>query len=268
MNIPVEEISEPRFYLSVEKEPWKRVESLDSAGPHDQVYTVDRDTGKISFGDGINGRKPNAESSISATYEFGGGASGNVGEEPIITLKWTLPSQQMNQIIGAIIEHQDDGIIFRVCREFESPHRWKWISKHCKNIMRENKDRKISGGLSISDMLLGKIKKIRKLSLRDLVLSVLPRPFHKDLPEPGRKYLVGGEENEPHDASDSRTKDIFSNEGKYIIKENDTLQSISREVYGTPEYYLEIAKVNRLVNFRKLKTGSSIKLPSLDKTDI
>lgn len=37
----------------------------------------------------------------------------------------------------------------------------------------------------ISDMLCGHIKRIRKLSLGDLVLSVLPWPFHKDLPEPG-----------------------------------------------------------------------------------
>lgn len=37
----------------------------------------------------------------------------------------------------------------------------------------------------ISDMLCGKIKKIRKMTLGDLVLSVLPWPFHKDLPNPG-----------------------------------------------------------------------------------
>jgi len=37
----------------------------------------------------------------------------------------------------------------------------------------------------ISDMLCGKIKKIRKITLGDLVLSVLPWPFHKDLPDPG-----------------------------------------------------------------------------------
>lgn len=40
-------------------------------------------------------------------------------------------------------------------------------------------------GFVISDMLCGKIKSIRKMSLADLVLSVLPWPFHKDLPDPG-----------------------------------------------------------------------------------
>lgn len=39
--------------------------------------------------------------------------------------------------------------------------------------------------LMISDMLCGQLKKIRQLSLGDLVLSVLPWPFHKDLPNPG-----------------------------------------------------------------------------------
>jgi hypothetical protein len=37
----------------------------------------------------------------------------------------------------------------------------------------------------ISDMLCGKIRSIRKTTLGDLVLSVLPWPFHKDLPNPG-----------------------------------------------------------------------------------
>ncbi len=40
-------------------------------------------------------------------------------------------------------------------------------------------------GFVLSDMLCGKLKSIRKMTLADLVLSVLPWPFHKDLPEPG-----------------------------------------------------------------------------------
>ena len=37
----------------------------------------------------------------------------------------------------------------------------------------------------ISDMLCGKLRGARKITLGDLVLSVLPWPFHKDLPDPG-----------------------------------------------------------------------------------
>lgn len=39
----------------------------------------------------------------------------------------------------------------------------------------------------ISDMLCGKIRGTRKTTLGDLVLSVLPWPFHKDLPAPSTK---------------------------------------------------------------------------------
>jgi hypothetical protein len=37
----------------------------------------------------------------------------------------------------------------------------------------------------LSDILCGKVKKTKKLTLADLVLSVLPWPFHKDLPDIG-----------------------------------------------------------------------------------
>lgn len=37
----------------------------------------------------------------------------------------------------------------------------------------------------ISDALCGKLRGVRKTTLGDLVLSVLPWPFHKDLPDPG-----------------------------------------------------------------------------------
>lgn len=40
--------------------------------------------------------------------------------------------------------------------------------------------------LMMSDMLCGKVGEIRKLTFGDLVLSVLPWPFHKDLPEPNK----------------------------------------------------------------------------------
>jgi hypothetical protein len=46
--------------------------------------------------------------------------------------------------------------------------------------------------LMISDMLCGQLKKIRKLTLGDLVLSVLPWPFHKDLPNPGATGVCRG----------------------------------------------------------------------------
>jgi hypothetical protein len=38
----------------------------------------------------------------------------------------------------------------------------------------------------ISDMLCGKLNRIREITFGDLVLSVLPWPFHKDLPSPSK----------------------------------------------------------------------------------
>lgn len=42
-----------------------------------------------------------------------------------------------------------------------------------------------NAGFVVSDMFCGQLKRMRGYSLGDLVLSVLPWPFHKDLPDPG-----------------------------------------------------------------------------------
>lgn len=53
----------------------------------------------------------------------------------------------------------------------------------------------------------------------------------------------------------------------YVVKQGDTLPVISQKIYGTPMYYLEIARVNRLNNFRKLNPGKQLILPPLKETD-
>ena len=59
---------------------WQRVESLASCGPEDRCYELDCTTGRITFGDGVNGRIPaySAEIQVSADYSWGGGVSGNL----------------------------------------------------------------------------------------------------------------------------------------------------------------------------------------------
>lgn len=47
-------------------------------------------------------------------------------------------------------------------------------------------------GFILSDALCGKIRRMRKYTLGDLVLSVLPWPFHKDLPDPGETGPCSG----------------------------------------------------------------------------
>lgn len=52
-----------------------------------------------------------------------------------------------------------------------------------------------------------------------------------------------------------------------IVKEGETLPGISKDVYGDPKYYLEIAKVNGLKNFRSVPAGTELILPPLNKQE-
>ena len=50
---------------------------------------------------------------------------------------------------------------------------------------------------------------------------------------------------------------------KRTVKSSDTLLNLCTEIYENPDYYLEVAKVNNLTNFRKLKIGSELILPPI-----
>jgi nucleoid-associated protein YgaU len=50
-----------------------------------------------------------------------------------------------------------------------------------------------------------------------------------------------------------------------IVKEGDTLPLMSYRIYGDSKYYLEVAKANKIINFRKLKTGQEIFFPPIQK---
>ena len=77
---------------------WKEIDDLLSAGPEvpvpdsrlapgspvppDQpsgVFTLDRESGQIHFGDGLRGKRPPRGAVIRADYDYGVGAAGNVG---------------------------------------------------------------------------------------------------------------------------------------------------------------------------------------------
>jgi len=49
------------------------------------------------------------------------------------------------------------------------------------------------------------------------------------------------------------------------VREGDTLPLLAHQVYGDAALYLEVARANRLVNFRRLRAGSRVALPPLDK---
>ena len=50
------------------------------------------------------------------------------------------------------------------------------------------------------------------------------------------------------------------------VKAGDTLPLMTKAIYGKTDYYLEVARINQLKNFTKLKPGETIYFPPLDKT--
>jgi len=50
-----------------------------------------------------------------------------------------------------------------------------------------------------------------------------------------------------------------------IVNEGDTLPAMAQKIYGDFNYYLEVAKVNGLTDFRNLQPGTKIFFPPFDK---
>lgn len=57
---------------------WERRERLSEYGPDDNVYELDAVTGQITFGNGVNGRIPPADSQVLLTYSVSDGEEGRV----------------------------------------------------------------------------------------------------------------------------------------------------------------------------------------------
>ncbi|HEX8140070.1 MAG TPA: putative baseplate assembly protein [Pyrinomonadaceae bacterium] len=71
---------------------WSPLDDLSEAGPHARVYSIDRTSGQIQFGDGEHGMiPPIGKDNIKATYQAGGGSRGNVAATLINTLRTTIP---------------------------------------------------------------------------------------------------------------------------------------------------------------------------------
>jgi hypothetical protein len=76
--------NEESFTVRVDNEEWGEVQSLAQAGPQDRVFAVDS-TGTVVFGDGISGRRPSTDATVTVSYRQGG-AVGNV--QVSITTLW------------------------------------------------------------------------------------------------------------------------------------------------------------------------------------
>ena len=49
------------------------------------------------------------------------------------------------------------------------------------------------------------------------------------------------------------------------VKDGDTLPLLAYDIYGDGRFYLEVARVNKLVNFRSLRSATRLSFPPLDK---
>ena len=73
--------------------------------------------------------------------------------------------------------------------------------------------------------------------------------FHEKIPED----IMAAEERS---SSPDLTQTI-------LVKEGDTLDLLSYKVYNDSRYYLEVARANNLINFRKLVPGQKLVFPPL-----
>lgn len=72
-------------------------------------------------------------------------------------------------------------------------------------------------------------------------------------------------------AADASAKKLSREENKTspdlthsrLVKEGDTLPLLTKQIYGTPDRYLDIARFNHLDNFRRLTPGRTLVFPSL-----
>lgn len=72
---------------------WTAVEDLALYGPEDRVYTLDAESGIVTFGDGKNGAQPaeGFRNIVAVSYQCGGGAGGAVEAGKITTMLSSAP---------------------------------------------------------------------------------------------------------------------------------------------------------------------------------
>ncbi|MFH9399244.1 putative baseplate assembly protein [Streptomyces sp. NPDC017638] len=72
---------------------WREVESLAGYGADDRVFTVDHDSGEVTFGDGVHGAAvpPGFRNVRAVRYRVGGGSAGAVRAGAVSTVVTALP---------------------------------------------------------------------------------------------------------------------------------------------------------------------------------
>ncbi len=54
----------------------------------------------------------------------------------------------------------------------------------------------------------------------------------------------------------------------HSVTAKEKLPLVAYEIYGDSSYYLQVAKVNQLVNLRQLKTNTQLRFPPIQETDL
>src|SRR5579864_7251312 len=70
-----------KITVTVNGRQWRPVTGFRSAGPDDAVFTLNSQTGRIRFGDGLHGAIPSVGSTVSVSYRQGGGSAGNISKK-------------------------------------------------------------------------------------------------------------------------------------------------------------------------------------------
>jgi hypothetical protein len=63
--------------LTIDGAPWFEAKDLTASGPDDRHYVLDRDSGRIHFGDGAHGAVPAAGATFNLGLRVGSGAKRN-----------------------------------------------------------------------------------------------------------------------------------------------------------------------------------------------
>jgi hypothetical protein len=89
--------------VTVDDHEWSLVSSLQDAGSSDAVYVLNRESGRIRFGDGVHGARPTVGSTITVSYSRGAGSVGNISkriDENDDVEKFWIIVRESQQVLG------------------------------------------------------------------------------------------------------------------------------------------------------------------------
>lgn len=89
------------------------------------------------------------------------------------------------------------------------------------------------------------------------------KPSGEPLRAVGKAKFKGHQDDEERAAEENKSSPDLTH--VRTVKGGDTLPLMTYRIYGDSKYYLEVARANKLSNFRKLTPGQQIVFPPIDK---